>query len=187
MQDEEGNVNVQGGQKPRKLLDRVRVILPPRHYSIHTEEAHIGRITRYILCHNKRHSNDMGSPEIETFLTLPAVDGKVSASTQNQAFNAILFLCRNVLDISLEGERINALRARRKRSFPVVMTREEVRRVITLMTGQCQLMAKFLYRSGIRLMECIRLRTQDLDFGRNELTVRNGKVEKDRLARSCEK
>jgi len=181
MQDENGLVNAQNGQKPKKLLDRVREILRLKHYSIRTEETYIAWMTRYILFHNKRHPKDMGAREIEDFLSHLAVEGKVSASTQNQAFNALLFLYRHVLKISLEGEEINAIRAHKKRNIPVVLTKEEVRRIITLMTGQCQLMAKILYGSGLRLMECVRLRVHDLDFDMNELTVRDGKGGKDRI------
>ena len=123
----------------------------------------------------------MGVPEIEAFLSHLAVAGNVSASTQNQAFNAILFLYRHVLEISLEGERINAIRARKKQNIPVVLTKDEVKKIITRMTGKCQVMAKILYGSGLRLMECVRLRVHDLDFEMDEITVRDGKGEKDRI------
>jgi len=124
----------------------------------------------------------MGVPEIEAFLTHLAVEGNVSGSTQNQAFNALLFLYRDVLDIPLEGAGINAIRARKKkRNLPVVLTKEEVKRVITAMSGVHQLMAKLLYGSGLRLMECIRLRAHDIDFDMNEITVRDGKGFKDRI------
>lgn len=166
---------------PKRLLDRVREVLRIKHYSIRTEEAYTGWIVRYILFHNKRHPKDMGATEIEAFLSHLAVEGNVSASTQNQAFNAILFLYRHVLDISLEDAKIDAVRAHKKPNLPVVLTKEEVKRVITLMTGRCRLMAKILYGSGLRLMECLRLRVHDLDFEMNELTVRDGKGEKDRI------
>ncbi|MBW2642306.1 MAG: phage integrase N-terminal SAM-like domain-containing protein, partial [Deltaproteobacteria bacterium] len=114
-------------QKPEKLLDLAREILRRKHYSIRTEETYVGWIKRYIYFHNKQHPKDMGVPEIEEFLTHLAVDRNVSPSTQNQAFNALLFLYRNVLNISLEGEKINAVRARKKRNLPVVMTKDEVK------------------------------------------------------------
>ena len=130
MQDENGANVAQNTQKPKKLLDRVREVLRLKHYSIRTEEAYTGWITRYILFHGKRHPKDMGVPEIEAFLSHLAVAGNVSASTQNQAFNAILFLYRHVLGISLEGERINAIRARKKQHIPVVLTKDEVKKII---------------------------------------------------------
>lgn len=123
----------------------------------------------------------MGVPEIEAFLTHLAVEGNVAGSTQNQAFNAILFLYRNVLNISLEGAEIDAIRAHKKRNVPLVLTKDEVKRVIMTMSGVHQLMAKLLYGSGLRLMECLRLRVHDLDFDMNEITVRDGKGFKDRI------
>jgi integrase len=183
------NVNNQGagtetgeaGPKPKKLLDRAREVLRLRHYSIRTEEAYIAWMRRYILFHNKRHPKEMGPAEIEAFLTDLAVRGNVSSSTQNQAFHALLFLYGKVLDISLEGENINALRARKKTNVPVVLTKDEVRKILTIMTGPCQLMARLLYGSGLRLMECLRLRVHDIDFQMKEITVRDGKGEKDRI------
>jgi len=123
----------------------------------------------------------MGPVEIEAFLSHLAVEGNVASSTQNQVFNALLFLYRQVLDISLEDWKIDAVRAKKKRNLPVVLTKDEVRKIITLMTGKHRLMAKILYGSGLRLMECLRLRVHDLDFEMNELTVRDGKGEKDRI------
>lgn len=162
-------------------MDRVKEVMRVKHYSIRTEESYGKWILRYIRFHNKCHPKDMGAPEIEAFLTHLAVEGNVSPSTQNQAFSAILFLYRNVLGISLEDAKINAVRARKKRNIPVVLTKEEVKRVITAMSGVHQLMAKVLYGSGLRLMECLRLRVHDLDFEMNEITVRNGKGFKDRI------
>ena len=163
----------------KKLLDRVSELMRLRHYSIRTERSYIGWIKRYILFHKKRHPGEMGVPEIEAFLTHLAVDRKISRSTQNQAFNALLFLYREVLKIPLD-ERIQAVRASRKRKLPVVMTRDEVRLVIEAMSGTCGLMAKVMYGSGLRLMECVRLRVQDMDFNMNQITVRSGKGDKDR-------
>ncbi len=173
--------NQANNRKPKKLLDRAREIIRLKHYSIRTEQAYIGWMYRYIIFHNKRHPKDMGVPEIEAFLSYLAVEGNVAASTQNQAFNAILFLYRHVLKISLQDEKINAIRAQKKTNLPVVMTKEEVERVIKVMSGQMQLMAKLLYGSGLRLIECLRLRVQDIDFEMNEITVRNGKGFKDRI------
>ena len=175
MDNTQDNVNEGSGPKPKKLLDRVREIMRLKHYSIRTEEAYTAWIIRFIVFHNKRHPKDMGQPEIEAFLSSLASEGNVAASTQNQAFHAILFLYRQVLDIPLEGESINALRARKKKNLPVVLTKEEVRRVITLIPGKYQLMARIMYGAGLRLMECIRLRVKDLDFEMNEVTVRDGK------------
>lgn len=141
--------------KPKKLLERARDVIRLKHYSIRTEKAYLGWMYRYIIFHQKRHPKDMGAPEIEAFLTYLAVEGNVAGSTQNQAFNAILFLYRHVLEISLQDEKINAFRARKKTNLPVVLTKEEVKRVITAMSGQHQLMAKILYGSGLRLLECV--------------------------------
>jgi len=168
-------------RKPKKLLDQARDIMRRKHYSRRTEKSYLAWMKRYILFHHKRHPRDMGVPEIEIFLTHLAVKEKVSSSTQNQAFNAILYLYRNVLGISLEGKHIAAIRAGSKKNIPVVLTREEVGRLLTLMDGMMQLMAKLLYGSGFRVMECVRLRVQDIDFGMGEITVRQGKGFKDRL------
>jgi len=169
-------------KKPKMLLEQAREILRRKHYSIRTEEAYTGWMRRYIKFHRKRHPREMGPPEIEIFLSHLAMEENVAGSTQNQAFNALLFLYREVLGISLEGEHINALRARKKKNLPVVMTKEEVKEVITLMKGDYQVMAKLLYGSGLRLLECLRLRVHDMDFAMNEITVRDGKGNKDRIA-----
>ena len=176
-----GHVKDNQERKPKKLLELAREIFRRKHYSIRTEKAYVGWITRYIYFHHKRHPKDMGVPEIEEFLSHLAVDRNVSPSTQNQAFNALLFLYRNVLHISLEGQKIDAVRARKKRNLPVVMTKDEVKKVIMAMSGVNQLMVKLIYGSGLRLMECIRLRVHDIDFSMNEVTVRDGKGFKDRI------
>ena len=147
MGNKRGHVKDNHSQKPKKLLDLAKEILRRKHYSIRTEEAYIGWMVRYIRFHNKRHPKNMGVPEIEAFLTHLAVEGNVAGSTQNQAFNALLFLYRNVLNISLEGEGIDAVRARKKQNLPVVLTKDEVKRVILAMSGVHQLMAKLLYGS----------------------------------------
>ena len=145
--------------QPKKLLDQVRDAIRLKHYSIRTEQAYTDWITRYILFHNKRHPGEMGAPEIEAFLTHLAVEQNVAASTQNQAFSALLFLYRQVLHKDLDGP-IDALRASKPRRLPAVLTKEEARRVIESMSGVHQLMAKLLYGSGLRLIECVRLRVE---------------------------
>jgi integron integrase len=165
---------------PKKLLDQVRERIRMKHYSIRTEQAYVSWIRRFILFHNKRHPGDMGKPEIETFLTHLAVSLKVSSSTQNQAFNALLFLYRQVLEQDLP-EKIDATRAKGPKRLPTVMTREESLKVINSLSGTHQLMAKILYGSGLRLMECVRLRVKDIDFAMNQILVRNAKGMKDRV------
>ena len=168
-------------EKPPKLLDNARNTFRRKHYSLRTEETYISWMKRYIFFHNKKHPKDMGVAEIEKFLTYLAVREKVSAATQNQAFNAILFLYREVLQISLEGQNISAIRAKKKINIPVVLSKEEVRKILALMTGMQQLMARLLYGGGLRVMECVRLRVHNIDFEMNEIVVRNGKGFKDRL------
>ena len=166
--------------RPKKLLDRVREAIRLKHYSIRTEESYVSWIRRYILFHNKRHPLEMGVPEIQAFLTHLAVDRKVAASTQNQALSALLFLYREVLKKDLDGP-IDALRASKPRRLPTVLTREEVRRVITQLSGTHQLMAKLLYGSGLRLTECLRLRVKDIDFAQRAIIVHDGKGQEDRV------
>jgi len=178
------NVNVKCAHEPRpkqKLLDRAREIIRLKHYSIRTERAYLNWMRRYILFHHKRHPQAMGPAEIEAFLTHLAMAGNVARSTQNQAFNALLFLYRAVLGISLDDAGINAMRAHKKGTLPVVLTKDEVRRVIVATTGVYQLIAKLLYGSGLRLIEGLRLRVQDVDFSLQEVSVRDGKGEKDRI------
>jgi integrase len=146
-----------------KLLDRVRQLMRLKRYSLRTEATYIGWIRRFILFHDKRHPQEMGVPEIEAFLTDLAMKGRVSASTQNQAFHALLFLYRHVLQIDLP-EPINALRAKPSQRLPVVLTRAEVRQVLDQLQGEQHLMAQLLYGTGMRLLECLRLRVQDVDF-----------------------
>ncbi len=165
---------------PKKLLDQVRDTLRLKHYSIRTEQAYVGWITRFILFHHKRHPNEMGAPEVEAFLTHLAVNENVAASTQNQALSALLFLYREVLHKELEGP-IDALHAKKPKRLPVVLTRDEVRRVFDHLSGVHLLMARLFYGSGLRLMECLRLRVKDLDFDYPTVTVRDGKGEQDRV------
>ena len=157
-----------------KLLDRVREAIRIRHYSRRTEKTYVGWIRRFILFHGKRHPSEMGEAEITRFLSSLAVESKVSASTQNQALNALLFLYRQVLnqDLSwLEG----VVRARRTRRLPVVLTRDEVRAVLEQLSGTPRLMGVLLYGAGLRLLECARLRVKDIDFAAGHIVVRDGK------------
>jgi len=163
-----------------KLLDLVRQAIRRKHYSIRTEDAYVNWIRRFILFHNKRHPDQMGKLEIESFLTDLAINGKVAASTQNQAFSALLFLYKEVLQIELDGN-IQASRAKAPQHLPVVLSKEETRRLLAEMNGIHLLMAKILYGCGLRLMECVRLRIKDLDFELHQIVVRDGKGEKDRL------
>ena len=165
--------------KPR-LLDRVRAAARLRHYSRRTEAAYVAWIRRYIVFHGKRHPAELGAAEVTRFLSSLAVDGRVAASTQNQALGALLFLYRDVLEVDLpwlDG----VVRAKRPERLPVVLTREEVAAVLRPLTGVPRLMASLLYGSGLRLLECCRLRIQDIDFARNQIVVRGGKGDKDRV------
>ena len=163
-----------------KLLDRVRQKIRLKHYSIRTEQAYVSWVKRYIHFHNMKHPKEMGEKEIEEFPTDLAARGKVSASTQNQAFNALLFLYRQVLKKDLFGE-INALRAKTPARLPTVLTVDETFAIIDAMSGTHQLMAKMLYGSGLRGIECVRLRVKDIDFGLNQILVRDAKGNKDRI------
>ena len=169
-----------GGPPKPRLLDRVREALRARHASRRTEDAYVAWIRRYILFHGKRHPGELGAPEITRFLTSLAVDGKVAAYTQNQALSALLFLYRDVLGLDLpwlDG----VVRAKRPARLPVVLTREEVRAVLHRLEGAPRLMACLLYGAGLRVLECCRLRVQDVDFGASQTVVRGGKGDKDRV------
>lgn len=168
------------GKPPKKLMDQVRDLIRVKHYSIRTEEAYTSWIKRYINFHDKKHPKDMGKEEIEAFLTHLAVDLKVAASTQNQAFNALLFLYRNVLKLDLSDD-INSVRSKRPKKLPTVMTETEVGMVLDAMEGVDKLMAMLLYGCGLRAMECLRLRVQDIGFEEEQLIVRDGKGSKDRI------
>jgi len=166
---------------PPKLLDRVRWHLRVKHYSIRTEEAYTDWVRRFILFHRKRHPIDMGEQEIAAFLTHLAVDRHVAASTQNQALSALLFLYQEVLGRKLDFIG-NVERVRRPAKLPVVFTREEAQAVLARLKGDYRIMAGLLYGSGLRLMECVRLRVKDVDFGYNRITVRDGKGLRERVA-----
>ena len=163
-----------------KLMDQVREVLRVKHYSIRTERCYCDWIRRYIKYHRMRSREELfpGGSKTEEFLSDLAVNGQVAASTQNQAFNALLFLYGQVLHQPLEN--IQAVRADRPVRLPTVLTPEEVKTVIAAMSGVPQLVVKLLYGSGLRLMEALRLRVQDLDFGMKQLLVRDGKGAKDR-------
>jgi len=158
------------------VRDRLRV----KHYSLRTETQYIQWVRRFILFHGKSHPRDMGATEVEAFLTHLAVEGQVAAFTQNQALSALLFLYREVLGMDLpwlEG----VVRAKAPRRLPVVLTRQEVKAVLAQMSGVYRLMATLLYGTGMRLMECVRLRVKDVDFERGEILIRDGKGGKDRV------
>lgn len=159
--------------KPR-LLDRVRTAARLRHLSLRTEEAYLAWIKRFILFHAKRHPQEMGEPEITRFLSNLAETEKVSASTQNQALSALLFLYREVLGGEFP-QLASVVRAKRPQHVPVVLTRAEVGRVLAELQGTHHLMASLLYGAGLRLMECVRLRVLDVGFEQNQLTVHDGK------------
>lgn len=165
--------------RPPRLLDEVRRVLRVKHYSLRTEQVYVDWVRRYVLASGKRHPRDMGAAEIERFLSRLAVAGRVSASTQNQALSALLFLYREVLNIELPWL-ANVTRAKRPRRVPVVLSRDEVLRMLAAMYGRPWLLASLLYGAGMRLMEGLRLRVKDLDFDRTEITVRDGKGGKDR-------
>lgn len=162
-----------------KLLDRVRAAIQVRHYSIRTEKSYIYWIRFYIRFHRMRHPSEMGKAHIEAFLAFLAGERKVSASTQNQALSALLFLYRNVLDRD-PGKIESLVRARRRENVPTVFTPDEAARVLDQMSGSAWLMASLLYGSGLRLTEMLRLRVKDLDFTYRQVFVRNGKGGKDR-------
>jgi integron integrase len=162
------------------LLARVRQAIRARHYSGRTELTYAGWIRRYILFHGKRHPSGMGPSEVTAFLSYLATERKVSASTQNQALNALVFLYRHVLDRDLPWLN-EVVRAKKPRRLPMVLNREEVRAVFGLMRGTPRLMATLMYGAGLRVLECCRLRVKDVDFGTNQITVRSGKGQKDRV------
>ncbi|MCS6804707.1 MAG: integron integrase [Acidobacteriota bacterium] len=163
-----------------KLLDQVRQALRARHYSRRTEEVQVMWIKRFIFFHHVRHPAEMGEQEINAFLTHLALKQRVSASTQNQALSALLFLYRYVLSREI-GDLGEVIRARKPTRLPIVLTREEVKAVLSHLQGDKWLMVSLMYGGGLRLMECLQLRVQDIDFARNEITVRDGKGAKDRV------
>lgn len=162
------------------FMESVRDLIRVKHLSYRTEEAYLNWIRRYILFHRKKHPKQMGAVEVREFLTHLAVEKNVSASTQNQAFAALLFLYREVLQKSLEGLE-SVVRAKRPQRLPDVLTKEETKRLLNALRGEEWLVANLLYGAGLRLMEALRLRVKDLDFERRQITVRDGKGAKDRV------
>ncbi len=173
-----------------KLLDQVRDAIRAKHYSFRTEKTYVSWIRRFILHHGTRHPKTMGEAEVRDFLTYLAVKRQVSASSQNQALAALIFLYREVIRQEL-GWVEGIVRAKRPERLPVVLTRAEVRAILDQLHGRKLLMAELLYGGGIRLMECLRLRVKDVDFEYKQLIVRDGKGQKDRVtllpAASCER
>lgn len=164
--------------RPVRLLDQVRTAIRLRQYSLRTERAYVGWIKRYILFHDKRHPSAMGAPEVTAFLSHLAVAGNVAAATQQQALAALLFLYREVLKVELPWMN-EIVRPKKPQKVPTVLSRGEVDRLLAAMEGVHALMARLLYGTGMRLMECMRLRVKDVDFDRGEITVRDGKCGKD--------
>ena len=167
-------------RNPPKLLDQVRNKLRVNHYSIRTEQAYLDWIKRFIFFHDKQHPKNLGAKQVEDFLTHLAVAGKVSASTQNQAKSALLFLYREVLEVKLPWLD-NVTQAKTPKRLPVVLTVSEVRALLSHLSGTHFLVAGLLYGAGMRLMEAIRLRVKDVEFSRGEIIVREGKGFKDRV------
>jgi integron integrase len=162
-----------------RILDSVRNRCRLKHYSIRTERAYSGWIRRFIIFHGKVHPREMGAAEVEQFLTHLAVGENVAAGTQNQALSALLFLYKEIIGVQLPWLE-SVTRAKRPQRVPTVLSALEVQWVLARLEGRDWLMASLLYGTGMRLMECVRLRVKDVDFSRNEITVRDGKGGKDR-------
>lgn len=167
-------------EKPKKLLDQVREIMRTAHYSIRTEQTYINWIKRFIFFHQKRHPKDMGAVEVGAFLTDLATKRNVTAGTQNQALNSIVFLYKHVLKVDM-GKLEGITRASAPKRLPTVLTQEEVKRILNAMTGTYRLMTSLLYGTGMRVMELLRLRVKDVDFAKRTVTIRAGKGDKDRV------
>jgi integron integrase len=164
-----------------RLIERVRARIRFMHYSLRTEQAYIDWVRRFIFFHGRRHPDQMGAPEVEAFLTHLAVEGRVAASTQNQAKSALLFLYRQVLSVELPWLD-NVTRAKTPSRLPVVLTPGEVGAVLQRLDGTHALIGSLLYGTGMRILEALRLRVKDVDFARHEIVVRDGKGAKDRMA-----
>jgi integrase len=162
------------------LLDHVRDVLRVNHYSVRTEEAYVGWIRRFILYHNKKHPREMGALEVELYLTHLAVGEKVSANTQKQALNALAFLYHRVLQKPL-GQFRDISRPKKPQRRPLVLSKNEVERILQVMSGMHQLIATLLFGTGMRLLECMRLRVKDVDLALNQIVIRDGKGWKDRV------
>jgi integron integrase len=164
----------------KKLLDQYRDHIRLKQYSPRTEKTYLHWVREYILFHNKRHPREMAVPEINQFITHLVVERKASASTQNQAISAILFLYRNILHIQLDSVSLNFVRPKKGKRVPVVLSKNEAQAIITNMTGAYKLMVQVMYGSGLRLMECLRLRVKDIDFENRRILVYDGKGGDDR-------
>ena len=164
----------------RKLLDTVRDKIRFKHYSYQTEKAYVGWIKQFIFFHDKRHPIEMGKTEIEQFLTHLAVNKRVSPTTQNQAFSALLFLYTQVLGVDLKDQNIQALRAQERKHIPVVLTKEEVTKVISNLAGTYQLIVYLMYGCGLRMNEALNIRVKDIDFGFDKVYIWDSKSLKDR-------
>jgi integron integrase len=162
-------------------MDQYREVLRVKHYSPRTEDTYADWVKNFIIFHGKRHPKEMGIPEIAQYLTHLASQKEVAASTQNQAFSAILFLYRHVLKIPLDEIQLAELRPQRSKSIPVVLTKDEVKSLIANLNGTYKLMAQIAYGGGLRLMETMRLRVKDIDFGNHQILVRDGKGDNDRF------
>jgi len=171
---------VQSQLHPPRLMEQMRAAIRTRHYSIRTEETYLSWVKRFILFHGKRHPRDMGAQEVQQFLSHLAVEGHVASSTQSQALSAILFLYQQVLNQDI-GWLHDVVRAKQPQRLPVVLTRDEVAAVLRHLSGTTWIMATLLYGAGLRLMECIRLRVKDIDVAYNQIVVRDGKGQKDRV------
>ena len=166
--------------KDKKLLDQVRDVLRLKHYSLRTERTYYDWIERFIRFHSMRHPREMAEAEVTAFLSHLASADNVAASTQNQALSALLFLYKEVLKVDI-GWLEGVERAKKPVRLPVVLTRDEVNKVFSHLHGTTRIMTGLLYGSGLRLMECVRLRVKDVDFGYARITVRDGKGAKDRI------
>ena len=174
----ESEIEVRGGQPPR-LLDRLRLAIRARHLSERTEEAYVYWTRKFILFHGKRHPDQMGPSEIKLFVTYLALNRKVGPSTQNQALGALLFLYRRVLGRDLDAP-LDLIRAKRPFLLPVVLSPTEIAAILRHLDGPAYLAVALMYASGLRVLECLRLRVQDIDFESGEIVVRQGKGRKDR-------
>jgi len=172
---------VADGPNSPKLLDRYRDALRVKHYSARTEDTYVAWVKNFILFHNKRHPLEMGVEEIGQFLTHLASEKDVSASTQNQAFSAILFLYRHTLRVDLDEAALARFRPQRAKTVPTVLSKGEVRRLLDTLTGTPKLIAQVMYGGGLRVMETMRLRVKDIDFENHQIIVRDGKGENDRF------
>lgn len=166
--------------QPPKLLDRMRAVLRVKHYSLRTEQSYTHWAKRFILYHHKRHPSEMGAPEVEQFLSDLATERNVSASTQNQAMHAILFLYKDVLGVDLPW--LDGItRAKVSKRLPTVLSQREIQALLRHVSGTNGLVIKLLYGTGMRLLECLRMRVKDLDIERGQITIREGKGNKDRV------